>query len=159
MFQLVRCSWARSCDLIRNLRHTSPSLCYWQHVEFPSTVESSKEGGEETHRVGSEISTEQKMGYTSPAEAVLWWLDSFVTSVWGLRCGAWPGSGIQCVLLLLGSSKEGNKAVFHFFWQRPLPHHTLFIPPFHLHCQLVNLCMWRYKRYKNQVTFKYIFIF
>lgn len=54
-------------------------------MEFPGTVESSKEGGEESHRVGSEISTEQKMGYTSPAEAVLWWLDSFVTSVLGAK--------------------------------------------------------------------------
>lgn len=58
-FQLVRYSWARSCDLIRGLMHTSPTLCYWQHMVFPGTVESSKKGGE-THRAGWEISTEQK---------------------------------------------------------------------------------------------------
>ena len=40
--------------------HTSPTLCYWQHMEFPGTVESSKEGGEETCGAGSESSTEQK---------------------------------------------------------------------------------------------------
>lgn len=58
-FQLVRYSWARSCDLIRGLMHTSPTLCYWQHMVFSGTVESSKKGGE-THRAGWEISTEQK---------------------------------------------------------------------------------------------------
>lgn len=63
--------------------HTSPTLCCWQHMEFPGTVESSKEG-EEIHRAGSEISTEQKMGWKSPAKAFFWWLNSFVTSVLGL---------------------------------------------------------------------------
>lgn len=60
-------------------------------------------GGEETHRAGSEISPEQKMGWTSPAEAVLWWLHSLVTSVLGLRCVRGLGSETWYVPLFLGS--------------------------------------------------------